>query len=870
MGDISFCNFPCNSSSYYNSNGTCTSSCLAPYIPRYSSSIARYCEFPCPSGSYYFYPNQSCFANNCTDPHLIPRNQSMDWFCDPICLPTESLYPNGSCIQTCSAPYSKNFGAYVSTCDFPCHDPNKYYFPANQSCGIICPSTYYIPYFDGSGYYCNENCQITQYAYASGSCGSQCPSPYITINDTFVAYCNFPCNTISYLYPNGSCQTSCEPQYSSYDSLPYAKYCYGPCFNATMYYYPVEKTCNSSCTSGYEEDSELFYKRCVKIETPNTAQDVMNMASQATQVIAGVASALTPGSSVNILASISGKIFSNIKFFNISYSTDLEIALLTWKSSLSSLLSVSVSIDMPKGVKENIKERPIPYVFEKHDVSSSFLINFWDNIPFLSMVALILLGALVLEWMFKMIKNRYLPVSMAETLRTVIQNFLIIQLYSLYGDIMMFTVLNLRTLKLEYNWSLVSIGIALAFVGVMVISFGKHVKMLHDYQRDKNNKALEWTEFLKKNAGRQILFKDFKDDSFSKQALLLFLTCRDLASMLILTLLFEHPLVQVLLILVLNFAMISYLLVKSPFRLVFDGFQQIFFEVVTLAVNVCLIILAILDRITYEERDLNIEIGKFIIYSNICFNFVTTAFLLYKIGVALRDSYRTYKIYSQKKKLKKKEITVKNRLSHLHQQQSSSIVDHPHATKIVKETSNSGLLTGIGSPELGPEASSILQENKMMLEDTILRPQNVSQIFQESDISFIKEQDMSIISNNLDNSQIRLKKIRRRPKAVNILDESMGSPELSKMASSGPILLDLSSLDQSPIEHSPPKPLTEGERKVINRFGIYAKKYKKSLNGSAIESKIEENKNEKPARIKSVGLWIQYMKGSLGRNSNGS
>jgi len=135
-----------------------------------------------------------------------------------------------------------------------------------------------------------------------------------------------------------------------------------------------------TCTRGYS----FSQKKCIAPETPEKLSPATTAAITSSQTAAKAATqavnALTAGSPSGVSAAVGGKIFSNVKFLNISYSKELEEALGSWGSSF---ISLGLTPDMPGSVKDKIPEGSVPYVFEKREIPSSFLINFWENLGML-------------------------------------------------------------------------------------------------------------------------------------------------------------------------------------------------------------------------------------------------------------------------------------------------------------------------------------------------------------------------------------------------------------------------------------------------------------------------------------------------------
>ena len=399
------------------------------------------------------------------------------------------------------------------------------------------------------------------------------------------------------------------------------------------------------------------------------------MNSGATQA----ANIISDGSAISLSAAVSGRIFSQIKYLNISYSGELQVALLTW---LPSFVSLGLTPNMPGSMEEKIPERHVPYVFEKYDVSSSFLINFWEN-----------LGVLVFStvtWLsFRGVENFVSPktnpraASIIRKARTMTQNFFVTVLYGVYGDLVMFSIIEYRSFTFGWNLSLLSFLISVILLIAMFLSFLYQMKLLSTYQKLKkqnnnsNNLLLE--QFTKKHEGSQAYWKDFKDYSLAPQLFLFFLSGRDLIFSLILATMFKYPLAQALIIIILDCLMPVYLFIKKPFESTFDFAQQLFFEFIGIVVKVSVFINAILDAGKYVTPNARNNLGKLIIICNMIFNFVTAVFMLICIVQALMGFYKAF----QEKRLKKLEaLRLQNRTQKLsHPQVNQSLTFESSASQ---------------------------------------------------------------------------------------------------------------------------------------------------------------------------------------------
>ena len=390
------------------------------------------------------------------------------------------------------------------------------------------------------------------------------------------------------------------------------------------------------------------------IEAPlsKSTEDALEAGGTATKAVTQIANVLSSGSPTGISAAVSGKIFSNIKYFNITYSIELEQALATWKSNF---ISLGFSVDTPDWIENKIVNQPVPYMFEKREISSSFLRNFWQNLTMIILISGVLIIISLINCLFTKIKNKLIPASFVRVAKVTVQNFLLNQLYGVYGEIVLLSLLEWRSINFSQGITGLSFTFALIFLCLMFVSLGFHILLLRKYQRIrkqctvlKSDQML--TNFNQAHKGSQVLFRDFKDQTIIQQAFLLFFTLRDIMISLTLITLFEHPLVQTILILLLNIIMFAYLIMKAPYKNNFDAAQQIFYEFVSLVVNITILIMAMFDRVSASATGMRKDMGKLIIIINFIFNFATLLFIIVKLFLEAKEAYFNYKKKTRNRK----------------------------------------------------------------------------------------------------------------------------------------------------------------------------------------------------------------------------
>ena len=448
-----------------------------------------------------------------------------------------------------------------------------------------------------------------------------------------------------HLLSNGSCSICQEGLFNYSD---------GTCQKCQEndFLYPND-TCISTCLSPYLEDfTSSPLKKCKPFQS--VEEKIINVTQSTAMAATQVATALTSKSPGGVMVGIAGRIFFIIKFLNITRSTELEHALQTWKSNF---VPIDFNFLMPSEMEENIPETPVPEIFEKRQVASSFLLNSWDNLIFILiiMVIFILLQILILS----VKKDKYKWLRIIKRIKVSVQNYLITQLYAIYGDLIFYIILELRVIYLG-NWTInLSFTIELILLLFIITSFTLHFLLLVKYQKIKkeaqntNNKEL-LQQFQKDYEGVQMLFIDFKDDSLIHQAFIIYITSRDMLFSLVITTLFGLTLFQVTIFLLLNTSLLIYLILKRPFKERFEEIQQFTFEIIILTVNIIEIIGSTLDNMDSFGSNIQIVLGKLLIILNVGFNICALLFMIFKIVFSIKSAYQDYK---QKKIVKRRIVT---------------------------------------------------------------------------------------------------------------------------------------------------------------------------------------------------------------------
>jgi len=434
-----------------------------------------------------------------------------------------------------------------------------------------------------------------------------------------------------------------------------------------------QKLCGPACEDGYT----LYEKeKCGLLPPPlsNTTKIVLKNSQITSSATVQVASAVNSGRAISISAAVGGRIFFNIKFLNISYSAELQQALKDW---LPSFISLGLTPDLPQGTVRRVPERSVPPTFEKYGVEASFFLNFWENLGILLMIACVCVLLKLFEFLtiMKLKQVAYLQ-TVIKKIKVLMQNFLITTLYGIYGDLVLFAILEYRTIKFNFDFSLLSFGMAFVLVIIMVTCLAFHYKLLKKYQKLKDQPDL-LEAFDKDYEGVQALYKDFEDKSLSRQGFLILLTLREITFSIIISTLFNYPVIQSEIFLINSIFMIIYLIKENPFKSKFDYIQQIFFEMIGLIVNVGVFINSFQPGNNLLETKTVWTIGRMIIIMNLIFNFSSAMLMFIQILMIIKDYWEAYKEKKAKRSKVVNYVEGPNEASHSIQGKSLTIHTEP-------------------------------------------------------------------------------------------------------------------------------------------------------------------------------------------------
>ena len=683
-----FCHYPCATGEYLRWDGVCQSNCPSPLDQRIEAGN-YYCEFPCPPSEPYLYWNGSCMAS-CDFP-LQNTTQGSAFFCNfPCNSVTDILYWNGTCSTQCLAPLTLNQEGYPPRkyCEYKCNKETEYLY-WNGTCSESCDFPYIIKAEAGLNY-CEYPCTSTQFLYWNGSCTNQCSSPYLTrIESSGAQYCDFPCNSQSdYLYWNGTCSPYCLNPLtrvvqgngsslrhfcvwdcpSTIDFLYWNGSCVGPCAypliqkveggrqfcmppcNSVFQYYDTDThSCKNDCPHPFTIDYNDTYAKC---NAPVLIVDTRGWFER------DILTAPIESGTVTLI--MLPKMMQYIRYLDIRMPHRLQRLAL---SQGRSLLPLKIGWAMPKSLEENFSRDILPGVFQRHNLPSSFIVNYW---PLLTSMAIIILSALVFSILEKVAKAYHNPTwqSIFETLRILTRwSALIIVFATSIDDIILYSFLQFKTFS-DSIWSDYTI---LGFIICILVILFKIIPLVAgtiflafksqaaQYAQGaisrKQINANTPLSFLYKWQSFQILFRGFKTNHFIHRLFYLIYMARIGLPLFIVSAYYQYPLAVVILQVLINAIIIIYAVIFKPLTKKINLIQLLTFEIINFFMNLCALILTAKDNSGDLLSDFSYFLGDAIIFLSFIQNLLLYVFLGIKLFIEANNISLSIRGHSLKEKI---------------------------------------------------------------------------------------------------------------------------------------------------------------------------------------------------------------------------
>ena len=587
-------------------------------------------------------------------------------------------YYDGSQVTLCSPLCNGCYGPNANQC-YSCTGSTPYLNKDNY-CQGTCPPTDFI--IDPLGVnQCISKCPTGQYLYWDFTCATSCDPPLISsIDSQSNALCKYPCaqSAHSFLYWNGSCLTTCpyfsrnennyhfcdacQPGYYLYkygtclptchlgfasESIGDSLFCHSPC-GADQYLYP-DGSCQTTCPTSFIQNVEGHSYFCTFYLTSKEHSQAKNIA--ATQKVLGAAlgscaailSAMNFANPTVMLINILSDMLQYLRYISISYPPKLQTVL-----DSADTFSINILPDIPSSLAAHFPNTTLPANFQKYDLPSSFFINFWSSgidllLMVIGFVAVLVVTKCSANGCCRRIQQYF--VKMKQAMKW---NFMLVMFLSYYGQIVFYTSFELRQKFFSAAGPIISLILCLAINIVSIFVFAIMLKVVTvairlaknriatvspSAQHHQTTDLVKWIDF-------SMLFESFHDHSFLQQVYVPLFTIRMCLFYAFISYLYSYPLTTMTLITLMSIIAVVYLVFVQPQRSRIELYECIFPECVLLLINICVLVLAILDKKSADVQSAREITGDMVIWVNTVFRAISTAYFSIKMLVQITGKIR--------------------------------------------------------------------------------------------------------------------------------------------------------------------------------------------------------------------------------------
>ena len=369
-----------------------------------------------------------------------------------------------------------------------------------------------------------------------------------------------------------------------------------------------------------------------------------------------------------------------MRFLNVSRSDKLEEMFLLYADSDTNVIPW---VGMPDSIQDSFPNYELPYMFQKYEVLSSFLANFGDDFTCLTIVLILFtVVKIALTILKKWMRNLPTVKHLLQKASNTLQNFFVGAFAEALGPIVFYTTMEFKnSTKGEEGYSVLSplacylcilLGISIMILNLWIVQKFQGVKKKTTPENPHQKEDYEYKVLEKKYEGFSVLYEEFDNDSLGQQAAFLFFNLRAVIESFIIGVLFDSPMAQVILLMLVNLVFLAYIAIKKPFDSKLDVVQQFSLLLIIFTCNCCFIHLA------HSDHDVH-NTSEVVFYLLVIFQFVPLLFFAINMVQTLVETYRFLRAHLFAKKKKQLQNTSKlNEKSH----NSSSIFPFDHSSSL--------------------------------------------------------------------------------------------------------------------------------------------------------------------------------------------
>lgn len=381
------------------------------------------------------------------------------------------------------------------------------------------------------------------------------------------------------------------------------------------------------------------------------------------------------------------KMLQYVKYIDVVYPPKIKMMFEAQSKVNETEKSSSFITKAQNNIKGAFYNGQLSGTFGYYQRHSSFVSNFLQSLLTLGLIILLILLLKILTMLISSTsKVNKILTSVLDILKW---NLFLIMFCGMYGDIVFYSALEFRTMKLNEATSCLSFLVCLfvnllaLLVLVRLIQVNLGLKSSRKNRIARDHITLSMEEEIDKWKSYKPFFEAYKNYSFSRQSFMLFFIIRISSFYFVVAYLQGHPRLQVILINVISVLMILYLVIARPFAKTVNNLNQVTFELTLLAFNICVLLLTFCDGDSAEDFKQREKIGNVMMIINMVAGIVSMAFICIKALLSLKEIYQDWR-------RSKKQAQIPSKNLHKPRHESLDIVtDHNITTSEQILTTNS-------------------------------------------------------------------------------------------------------------------------------------------------------------------------------------
>jgi len=350
------------------------------------------------------------------------------------------------------------------------------------------------------------------------------------------------------------------------------------------------------------------------------------------------------------------KMIQSIRYIDVAYSDKLQYLL--YKQEKSSI-SLNFNVQFSEETKAQFPSYSLPEIFEYYGLAGSFIVNYWRGLFTIMMAAVTIITLIFCVWLFS--NTQILYFLSKKSLEIMMWNLFIVILCTNIDGIGVPSSLDFRNAR--FNSSRSTLGtLSCILINLMMPALIVSVPFM--IVRLRRSRAKVWniagvssrngnieipeeesqfSKLKKRLRTCKILYKGLRKTTMFHQLGMFFFLIRAYFFHLIIGYLFTNPLVQAFFINIMGILTLLYLGLKRPFKSRLDLFKMIIYESIVALVNLCVLILALLDYNEYEASGARKQLGEMVIVVTLMFNTIVVVFMFSDVVLRAARTYRVGK-----------------------------------------------------------------------------------------------------------------------------------------------------------------------------------------------------------------------------------